>query len=102
MNYEGETVHLEAVANLFKGLESVGGRLKISDRRILFQSHSLNIQTGITEIMLDQITLIKTRNTAGIIPNGVLIETRDGKQYKLVVWKRKKIVNLVNGLLHKN
>ncbi|URN93783.1 MAG: GRAM domain-containing protein [Candidatus Pristimantibacillus lignocellulolyticus] len=91
-----ENIHFDVFANLFRGIESVGGKLKISDGSLLFTSHALNIQQGSTEIIIDQITSIKKRNTLGIVPNGMLITTRDGVEYKFVVWNRQRIIEFIN------
>lgn len=96
MDEKQETVYFDVFANLFRGIESVGGHLKITDRTMLFTSHALNIQTGSTEIPINQITSIKKRNTLGLVPNGILVETRDGMQYKFVVWNREKIIDFIN------
>ncbi|MCR8656692.1 GRAM domain-containing protein [Paenibacillus endoradicis] len=96
MSDNKEYIHFDVFANLFRGIESVGGRLKISDRSVLFASHALNIQQGSTEIKIDQITSIKKRNTLGIVPNGILITTRDEVQYKFVVWNRQEIIEFIN------
>lgn len=91
-----ENIHFDVAANLFRGVESVGGRLKISERSMVFHSHAINIQRGGTEIPIDQITSISKRNTLGIVPNGILVETRDGQEYKFVVWNRQKIIDFIN------
>ncbi|QJD83218.1 GRAM domain-containing protein [Cohnella herbarum] len=95
-------VHFDVVANLFRGIESVGGRIRISDKSVLFTAHAINIQTQITEIAFDQISTITKRNTLGLIPNGMTIETRDGKKYKFVLWNRQKIIDFVSSRIVKN
>lgn len=97
-----EKVHFDVVANLFRGIESVGGRVRISDKSILFTAHAINIQTQITEIPFDQISTITKRNTLGLIPNGLMIETRDGTKYKFVLWNRQKIIDFVSSRIVKN
>lgn len=96
MSENKEDVYFDVFANLFRGIESVGGRLKITERSLLFTSHALNIQQGSTEIIIDQISSIKKRNTLGIVPNGILITTGDGVQYKFVVWNRHQIIEFIN------
>ncbi len=95
MSQTQEKFHFNVVGNLFRGKEAVGGRLKINDRSILFSSHSMNIQTGNTEIFIDQISTIRKRITLGLVPNGILIETLDGQQFKFVVWNRQKIIDFI-------
>ena len=51
----GETLLREGAANLQRGVETVGGRLFLTDRRLLFRSHGFNVQDGDTEIPLARI-----------------------------------------------
>jgi hypothetical protein len=92
----GEKVHFDVMANLFRGFEAVGGKLKITDQRIFFKSHHFNIQTGTLDLPLEQIVEAKARNTMGIIPNGMSVITKDGKEYKFVVWGRGKLIDFIN------
>lgn len=84
------------LANLFRGAEVVGGKLKITDRRLIFESHDFNIQTGTTEILIEQIAEVKKRNTLGIVPNGISVITKDESGYKFVLWNRSKIIDFIN------
>lgn len=82
----------EIPANLFRGVEAVGGRIIILENGIKFASHSVNIQTGETFIAYNQILNIKKRNTLFIIPNGISVTAKDGKEYKFVVNNRTKLI----------
>jgi len=97
---ENEKIYFDVLANLFRGLEAVGGKLKITDRRLVFKSHDLNIQKGTTEILIEQIAEIKKRNTLGIVPNGISIVTKDGAKYKFVLWRRSKIIDFINSRMN--
>ncbi|MCU9613164.1 GRAM domain-containing protein [Caldibacillus lycopersici] len=96
----GETVLVNKVpANLFRGIESVGGRLTITNKRVLFQSHKINIQSGATEILISDIAAVVKRNTLGLVPNGISIVLKNGTEYKLVVYKRDKLIKtIVDGM----
>ncbi|MBS4537954.1 hypothetical protein GOQ27_05745 [Clostridium sp. D2Q-11] len=93
---DNEQIHFNVLANLFRGNESVGGKLKITDKRLIFKSHALNIQTGVTEIPIEKIVKVNKRNTLRIVPNGMSIITQDGIEYKFVLWSRGKIINFIN------
>lgn len=93
---KNEQIYFEVAANLFRGAEAVGGKLTITDRRMLFHSHAFNLQTGSTEIVIENIQEVKKRNTWGIVPNGLSVRTKDGKEYKFVVWNRKKLIGFIN------
>lgn len=38
-----------------RGWEGVGGRLYLTNRRLVFESHAINLQTGTTDIPLADI-----------------------------------------------
>lgn len=84
----GENIIKEGVANHFKGIESVGGRLFLTNQRIYFISHNLNIQNHELSIPLDQILEVGKRNTLGIVPNGMFINLKTGESEKFVIWGR--------------
>lgn len=95
MNAEGEKVLKNVAANLFRGIEAVGGRMKITSQRVLFEPHEFNFQTKSAEILLEEITEVQKINTLGIVPNGLLIRTKTGEDYRFVVWKRKQLIALL-------
>jgi hypothetical protein len=90
-----EQIITEVPANLVRGVEAVGGRLMITNRRLLFQPHKINIQTWQTEILLRDVTQVGTRRMLGLVPNGMFIRTRDGDDYKFVVNDRKKLIWII-------
>ena len=92
---QSEEILADVRANLFRGLEAVGGRMKITTRRVLFEPHSLNVQTTPAQIPLSDIIEVTKRRTLGIVPNGLLIRTRSGMEYKFVVWGRQKLINII-------
>jgi len=49
---EGETIIKEGLGNLQRGIETVGGKLYLTNRRLIFEAHSFNIQSGTSEIPL--------------------------------------------------
>ena len=98
---EGEELLAGVGANLFRGIEGVGGRMKITDRRVLFEPHAINIQRQPAEIPFEHIAEVRKRNTMGIIPNGILILTKSGIKYKFVVWGRERLISLIQSHLYK-
>ncbi len=83
---EGEKILADVGVNLFRGIEAVGGRMKITNRRILFEAHAINLQKMPAEIPLDQIAEIRERNTLGIVPNGILIGGGETCAEELYFW----------------
>jgi hypothetical protein len=92
----GEKLYFDVAANLFRGLEGVGGKLKITNKRIYFQPHALNIQTSLLELYFEQISKAQPRSTYGIVPNGMSVFTKDGKEYRFVVWGRDRLITFIN------
>ncbi|SOC40026.1 GRAM domain-containing protein [Ureibacillus acetophenoni] len=82
-------------ANLYKGLEAVGGHLTITDKRLIFNAYKFNIQGGTTEILLSDIVSIDRAKSLKIIPNKMIVNTNDGKSFKFVVYKRDKLIQLI-------
>jgi hypothetical protein len=91
-----ERILADRAANLIRGMEAVGGRLKITNQRLIFEPHAINIQNQTLEVPLNQVQEIKPRNTLGIVPNGILIKLVSGQEYKFVVWKRKELMELID------
>jgi uncharacterized membrane protein (UPF0136 family) len=70
-------------------LEGVGGKLYLFSNKLQFQSHKLNIQSHGLIIEITQIEKVAIYNTLGLIPNGLVITTTEGKTEKFVVNDRK-------------
>ncbi|MGB5980769.1 MAG: GRAM domain-containing protein [Nonlabens sp.] len=84
---EDEAIEVSGPANLFRGVEGVGGKLFLSNKNVIFKSHKLNVQTGQTTIPFKDIVDLKTRKSGYIFNNGLRIITNE-KNYDLVVGKR--------------
>jgi hypothetical protein len=95
MSPENEEILADVPANLFRGIEGVGGRLRITNQRLVFQPHAFNFQKMPLEISLGDIAEATKRNSLGFIPNGILIRTRAGVEYKFVVWGRDKLLDIL-------
>lgn len=83
-----ETIEIQGPANLFRGYEGVGGKLFITNKKLIFKSHKINIQNGQTDIAYTNIKAIVKRKTAKLIDNGIRVITTDDKTYDLVVNER--------------
>ncbi len=83
-------------ANLWRGIEAVGGKIKVDSEQFLFVPHPLNIQTQKLILNMSEIVSIEKRNSALIIPNGLKITTSSGQTYKFVAWNRNKLISFVN------
>ena len=81
----GEELFKEGPASLFVNMESVGGWLTLTDQRLQFTPHKINVQTAPMELPLHQIASAATVATAGIVPNGLKIDTATGETFRFVV-----------------
>ena len=86
--FENEIIELSRPANHIMGLEAVGGRLFITNQRMVFKSHAANIQAHELTIEYTEISKIDFFNTLGLVPNGLKISLHTGKIEKFAVWKR--------------
>lgn len=89
----GERLLREGFANLQRGAETVGGKLFLTDQRLLFQSHSLNFRTGPTDIPVREIRGVRlcwTRflNLVPIFPNSLAVQASGGAEYRFVLFGR--------------
>lgn len=83
-----EQIEIEGPANLMRKMEGVGGKIFLTDKRMIFKSHKYNIQNTQTEIPYGSIEDVSTRKTAGLVSNGLRISTKDGEEYNFVVYNR--------------
>ena len=76
---DDEQVLLDEGANHFKGIERVGGKLALTNKRLLFRSHKFNIQNHTESIPLCEIASVeKGKHSSG---NVVRIDLTNGKTH---------------------
>ncbi|PZX50600.1 GRAM domain-containing protein [Algoriphagus chordae] len=83
-----EEIETEGPANLFRGAEAVGGKLFLTNERLIFKSHKINIRTGQSNFPYETITDVQARKTGKLIDNGLRILTTDGSEFDFVVAER--------------
>jgi hypothetical protein len=76
-------------ANHFINKEAAGGKLYLLNDKLHFKSHSFNIQNHELDIAIKDIAEVGFYNTLGLLPNGLVISTQDGRHEKFVVNDRK-------------
>jgi Short C-terminal domain len=94
-----EEVLVEASANLLRGPEAMGGRMRITNLRIIFEPHAINLQSQPEEIPIGEIVEVGGRRTWGLISNGLFIRTRNGLEHKFVVWGRDRLIRMIEELM---
>ena len=89
-----EKIIKQSLANHWRGIESVGGRLFLTSERLIFESHAFNIQTGNTVIPLLEINLLEKDWSKllfiPIFPNIINVYSRNNIKNAFVVWGRTK------------
>jgi hypothetical protein len=90
--YPGEKIVMEGPANKQQILGvNKGGHLILTDRRIVFLAHALNLGSKFDEIPFSTVAL--SGNTFNIFcptPNMIKVVTRDGKKHQFVVSGKQK------------
>ena len=90
----GETILLETLANHFKGIEGVGGKLYLTNRRLIFKSHKLNLQNHQLSINLADIKSYDSYKILGVVNNGLSVTTVNGSTEKFAVYEVKIGLNI--------
>ena len=80
-----ETIELETIANHFKGIEAVGGKLYLTNKRLIFKSHKLNFQTHELLVNLDDVVKVNRYKVMGIVNTGLAVTTMMNKTEKFVM-----------------
>lgn len=80
-----ETILFETAANHFKGIEAVGGKLFLTNKRLVFKSHNINFQNHELSVPLSDIELVGRYKTLGLVNNGLSVTTSDNNVEKFVV-----------------
>ncbi len=95
-----ETIVFTTGANHFKGVEAVGGKLYLTNKRLIFKSHSFNIQNHEFSISLSEVDKVKRYDTFGIVNNGLLVTTVHNSIEKFVVQEPGEWMNQLTGNNH--
>lgn len=88
-----EAILKTGAANLQRGIETVGGRLFLTNHRLIFESHAFNVQRGTTMIPLSDISFItncwtKFLNLIPLLPNSLAVTTSHGQEHRFVLFGR--------------
>jgi hypothetical protein len=84
---ENENVIKEGGANHFKGKEGVGGKLVLTNKRLIFKSHKYNIQNHQDTFELGQIERLHVTKTFKILENGLTLELSNSLKHRFIVDK---------------
>jgi hypothetical protein len=96
-----DTVLLQQPANMFRGIESVGGTVSISSRGVQFQPHAVNVQGGGELILFADVVDIQPVNTMGVVPNGAVLLLRGGGERRFVLNDRDAFIGVARQYIPK-
>lgn len=88
-----ETPLRDGPANLQRGAETVGGRLYLTSRRLVFEPHILNLQKKVGELPLGEVTEValgwtKFLGFLPLAPNALIVGHGSGEPWRLTLWGR--------------
>ena len=86
----GEKIVFTDYSTHLKNLESVGGKLFLTDKRLIFISHRFNIQNHMLYLNRNDIAEVGTIRMLIFLRKGLLIKTINGKREKFAVEKIEK------------
>ena len=88
MNVErepGEQVVRKSRANQWRGAEAVGGQLLLTDRRLVFSPHRVNLNRDLFAVPITDIRAVTLSTRA----NSVAVQLADGRCETFVVFRRR-------------
>lgn len=100
---EGEQVLKDGAANLQRGVETVGGRLYLTNQRLVFQPHRFNVQSQQAELELGGVRSVrpcwtKFLNLIPLVPNSLSVGASQG-EYRFVLFGRRAWASAIQSAL---
>ncbi|WP_158598271.1 GRAM domain-containing protein [Falsibacillus albus] len=96
----------DGVANVWKGKESVGGKLYLTKNELIHKPHAVNFQREEVAISVNEIDrLDKYTNKVFGVPfakNGLEVFTKEGESFRFVVNNRDKWIDKITNLIKNN
>jgi hypothetical protein len=88
-----EKIIKEGAANLQKNIETVGGKLYLTNQRLVFEAHSFNVQSGTSELALSNVQSLRPCWTKflgfiPLLPNSLAVYSKQGDEYRFVLFGR--------------
>ncbi len=82
---EDEKLIKEGGANHIKGKEGVGGKLVLTDKRLIFKSHNLNIQNHEQAFHFNDIQSLRDAKSLFVLKNKLVLELLNKELHKFIV-----------------
>lgn len=103
---EGEKIIKEGWANISTVLNAKAGKLYLTNQRLLFIGHGINIGNDAYTVNLSDIMYVKKSATVSFwalfipIPNAIVVATNSGNVTKFTVRGRKKWVKEISSAIN--
>lgn len=96
---DGERLLRQTGVSLQRGIEAVGGQLFLTSRRLIFEAHRFNVQTGRTVIRLADVeavwkTWTRLFGLVPLVPNSLAVATPE-RTYRFIMFGRDEWVRLI-------
>ncbi|MET3924052.1 hypothetical protein [Devosia sp. 2618] len=88
----GETVVLDTLGDIGKGVGFAKGRVVLTTQRLLLRPDGFNLDNRPSDVALADVASVEAFNILGFIPWGVTLRCRDGRVQKLRVMGRDRLV----------
>lgn len=100
----GEFFIKEGAANLQRGMETVGGHLYLTNFRLIFEPHAINIQRKTEIVPVAAVQCLKPCRTKflDLIPltdNSMAVFTHPGQEFRFVLYSRDSWISEIEKLL---
>jgi hypothetical protein len=92
----GEVVIRSGAANMMKRGYALGGKLYLTNKRLRFCPHRINIETSDYSFPVSHVNSIEPSRAMGVVPNAITISLHDGRAIKFVVYDRMKWVSTIS------
>jgi len=100
---DDEVLVAETGADSLGDAAATGGRLRITNRRIVYKPGFFNFHRRPLEIPYEQIEEVRNDAfsfvVAGIWPFVILIRTKSGNEYRFAVWERSRFIRIIRSQL---
>jgi len=93
-----EMIIKEGPASYFVGLGTIGGKLYLTNERLLFFPHKLNYSTKNSEIEISDISNVMKKKIF-LSAHGLKIILSDNRNEEFLVYGRKKWISAINELI---
>jgi hypothetical protein len=92
---ESEEIIGKFGASLCLGIVKMGGRITLTNQRVLFEPNKMTPQSTALAIPLSAIESVVPSNSLGIVPDCIIIRCHSGEKHRFYVWGRKRIISML-------